>query len=357
MTFGRTLLSWYQKNKRDLPWRNTRDPYFIWLSEIIMQQTRVEQGLNYYLRFTEKYPDVFSLARANQDDVMKLWQGLGYYSRARNLHSTAKSIVENYNGKFPHEYSEILKLKGIGEYTAAAISSFAFDEKQAVVDGNVFRFLSRYFGIRTPIDSSKAKQEFRGVAYDLMASFPPHDFNQAIMEFGSKQCKPVNPDCMNCPFSTSCFAFENKKVADFPIKDKKTKVRKRYFHYLVIKSGQAIYLQKRTSKDIWIDLYDFPVMELRKRTPDKLFLNSAEWKQWAKKYPVIIEKISAEKKHLLSHQTIHAKFLEIRPKNPKTFKPLKGWKKVNSKTMKKYPIPRLAEKFLSEMNFFTPLDN
>lgn len=348
MTFGRALLSWYKKNKRDLPWRNTRDPYFIWLSEIILQQTRVEQGLNYYLRFTEKYPTVFSLAKAPQDEVLKLWQGLGYYSRARNLHAAAAMIVEQYNGKFPADFNKLRTLKGVGEYTAAAIASFAFDLKEPVVDGNVFRLLSRYFGIRTPIDSGKAKKEFRQLAFDLMQQFPPHDFNQAIMEFGSKQCKPVNPDCNSCPLQTSCYAFENNEVSNLPIKEKNQKVRKRFFNYLVIKEGNSFYLHKRIEKDIWIHLYDFPLLELTKKTSETGFFKSKEWKAWSSKHPMIIESISSEKKHLLSHQTIYARFIALRPLNGRTFKPQKEWKKVNSKTLQKYAVPRLTEKYLEE---------
>lgn len=348
MTFGRAIITWYQKNKRDLPWRQTRDPYRIWLSEIILQQTRVEQGLNYYLRFVEKYPDVMALAEAKQDEVLKLWQGLGYYSRARNLHSAAQEIAETFKGDFPKAYHELLQLKGIGEYTAAAISSFSFAEKQPVVDGNVFRLLSRYLGIRTPIDSGKAKKQFREIAFELMGTHPPHDFNQAIMEFGSRQCKPVNPDCNNCPLQSTCFAFEHKQISSFPVKQKKTTVKKRYFHYLVIKAGRSFYLQKRTGKDIWIHLYDFPVFEFTKKTSTQQFLNSGEWKRWVKKYPVLIEKISPEKKHLLSHQTIFARFLELRPKHPKTFKPFKDWKKVSPSTLKKYAVPRLADRYLKE---------
>ncbi|HNP48272.1 MAG TPA: A/G-specific adenine glycosylase [Bacteroidia bacterium] len=347
MSFGDILLHWYQRNKRELPWRSTRNPYYIWLSEIILQQTRVEQGLNYYLRFIEKYPDVKKLAEAPLDEVLKMWQGLGYYSRARNLHAAAKFIVTHHDGKFPDHYEAIRNLKGVGDYTAAAISSFAFDEKQAVVDGNVFRFLSRYFGISTPIDSGKAKKEFREIAFGLMDKHAPHEFNQAIMEFGSKQCKPGSPDCSNCPMNVSCFAFENNRVNDFPVKNKKLKVKHRYFHYLIIKSGKSIFIQKRTEKDIWAELYDFPLLESDKKQSEKKFLSSDEWKQWSKQHPVVIDKISSEKKHLLSHQTIHARFIHLRPKNEKTFKPQKGWILVNKNGFRKYAIPRLTDRYLA----------
>ena len=265
MNFGSIIIRWYNKNKRDLPWRETRNPYLIWLSEIILQQTRVEQGLSYYLRFAEKYPTVKSLAASKEDDVLKLWQGLGYYSRARNLHQTAKRIVDEFSGKFPTDYSSILSLKGIGDYTAAAIASFAYDQKYPVVDGNVFRLLSRHFEMKTPIDTSAGKKEFTEMADGLMMNYPPAIFNQAIMEFGAKVCRPANPDCLKCPLNATCFSFKNKTVHLFPIKKNKTKTKKRYFNYIVIGDKNKFFIKKRIEKDIWQGLYDFPLIETKKR--------------------------------------------------------------------------------------------
>ena len=219
--FSKSIIKWYEQHKRDLPWRNIKDPYRIWLSEIILQQTRVEQGLPYYEKFIKNFPSVKHLASAPADKVMKLWQGLGYYSRARNLHATAKEVVKTHKGKFPDEHADVIKLKGVGAYTAAAILSFAFEKPYAVVDGNVYRLLSRYFGIDTPIDSGQAKKEFYALAQSLIEGFPPAVFNQAIMEFGSVQCRPANPDCMQCVLHETCFAFRNKRVDQLPVKKQK----------------------------------------------------------------------------------------------------------------------------------------
>jgi A/G-specific adenine glycosylase len=228
MNFSKTIIRWYNKNKRDLPWRHTKDPYKIWLSEIILQQTRVQQGLPYYETFVKKFPTVHHLAKANEDVVMKTWQGLGYYSRARNLHYSAKFISKNLKGKFPNNFEEIKKLKGIGDYTAGAIASFAFNKPYPVVDGNVFRVLSRYFGIKTPIDSAKGKNEFVEKATLLLDKKNPGTFNQAIMEFGAMKCVPQNPDCGKCPLKNGCEALANDTVSALPFKSKKNKIRTRY---------------------------------------------------------------------------------------------------------------------------------
>ena len=236
MIFSNKLISWYLQNKRDLPWRKTKNPYFVWLSEIMLQQTRVAQGMSYYLKFTETFPTVFDLAKADESTVLKMWQGLGYYSRARNLHATAKHIAFELDGKFPSTYKEIVKLKGIGDYTASAIASICFTEPTAVVDGNVYRVLSRYFGIETPINSSAGNKEFKELAQTLIDTLKPGTYNQAIMDFGAIQCKPKNPICLFCPFSESCVALQKNKIDTLPVKDKKTKVRDRYFNYLVLKT-------------------------------------------------------------------------------------------------------------------------
>lgn len=342
------LLDWYHLHKRDLPWRKTRDPYLIWLSEVILQQTRVDQGLAYYQTFSKKYPKVQLLAKAPSDEVMKLWQGLGYYSRARNLHAAAKEIVATHKGQFPRTYEDIRALKGVGDYTAAAIASFAYDMEYPVLDGNVFRFLSRYFGIRTPIDSTAAKKEFREVAATLMKGFPPHDFNQAIMEFGARQCKPVNPDCGECPLMSSCFAFENKCVDRLPVKEKKTKVSSRYFHYLVIREGNSVYLKKRTEKDIWLHLYDFPLIETKTKTTERKLFSSAAWKKFPLSGKLVLEKVSREYKHQLSHQTIHACFYELKLKQPLKSNLPDGWKKTSRRSLASYALPRLIELYLSK---------
>ena len=265
MKFHNTLIKWYLQNKRDLPWRKTTNPYPIWLSEIMLQQTRVAQGTPYFLSFTAAFPTVFDLAKANEEQVLKLWQGLGYYSRARNLHKTAQTVAFEMNGVFPDNYADLLKLKGIGEYTAAAIASFSYNECVPVVDGNVFRVLSRYFDVETDIAQASAKKEFAALAFELMPKDNPAQFNQAIMEFGALQCVPKNPNCTECVFNNSCAALQKKKVDQLPVKSKKTKVRNRYFNYIVaVDDLENTIIQKRTAKGIWHNLYEFPLIETDK---------------------------------------------------------------------------------------------
>lgn len=346
MNFGTIIIRWYKKNKRELPWRDTRNPYLIWLSEIILQQTRVEQGLSYYLRFAEKYPNVKSLANAKEDDVLKLWQGLGYYSRARNLYKAAKKIVAEFSGKFPTEYHNIKSLNGVGDYTAAAISSFAFDQKYPVVDGNVYRVLSRYFGIETPIDSTSGKKEFTNLAGELMNEFPPAIYNQAIMEFGARQCCPSNPDCERCPLNSTCFSFKYKTVLLFPIKKNKTKTKKRYFNYLVIKNNNNFFIKKRNDKDIWQGLYDFPLIETNERITETKLLCSDEWEKTFKGQKIKLHSTSTEFKHILSHQHIHAKFYEILTDITFFNEAKPEWKRVDSKSVKSFAVPRLIDIYL-----------
>lgn len=343
--FSGKIINWYQKNKRDLPWRKTRNPYLVWLSEIILQQTRVDQGMPYYLAFAKKYPTVKHLAKADEKEVMKLWQGLGYYSRARNLHFTAKYITTELNGKFPETYEEILKLKGVGQYTASAISSFVFDEAQAVVDGNVFRVLARYFGIKTPIDSSQGKKEFYELANELLDKKDPGTFNQAIMEFGAMQCIPKNPDCSKCPLNDSCFALSKKKVDEFPVKDKKTKVRDRHFNYLVIRHQSSVLLNHRKGKDIWNGLYDFPLIESAKAMKTEKLFSSKEFKTLLGKNKFNIRTISPIFKHVLSHQNIFAKFIEL---ETKTVLKNKKFISAKEKDLRKYAVPRLLEKYFEK---------
>jgi len=346
--FSDKIIAWYNQNKRDLPWRNTKNPYFIWLSEIILQQTRVEQGMAYYLAFSSTFPTVKQLANANNEKIMKMWQGLGYYSRARNLHSTAKIITTDYKGKFPDSFDEILKLKGIGEYTAAAIVSFAYNKPHAVVDGNVYRVLARVFGIKIPIDSSKGKKEFLVLANKLLDKSNPATYNQAIMEFGAMQCKPVNPNCNQCVLQSMCYAYEKKQIELLPIKEKKTKVRNRYFNYIIFKHKNTIAIKKRTEKDIWINLFDFPLIETDTELSADAFLKSKEWKALIGKQKYIVKNVSKDYKHILSHQKIYARFFEIETqKSLHTFLP-KSNLVIPSKELKKYAIPRLVDKYLKD---------
>jgi A/G-specific adenine glycosylase len=261
---AQTLLHWYDANKRDLPWRHTRDPYKIWLSEIILQQTRVDQGLPYYQAFVQKYKNVCALAAAPEDEVLKTWQGLGYYSRARNLHHTARQVCTEHAGKFPQTYKELLGLKGVGPYTAAAISSFAFGQAQPVVDGNVFRVISRLYALDVPIDHSSARSIFEQYAAGLMEQADPADFNQAIMEFGALQCVPVAPDCHRCVLADPCLAFREGRVPAFPVKGKKQQVKTVYFNFLHFQKEKSTFLEKRTEAGIWKNMYQFPLVESEK---------------------------------------------------------------------------------------------
>jgi A/G-specific adenine glycosylase len=366
MDFEGIILSWYLKNKRDLPWRKTRDPFRIWLSEVILQQTRVQQGLPYYEAFTKKYPTIKKLAEAPEDEVLKLWQGLGYYSRGRNLHFTAKQIVSLYKGVFPGTFEELKKLKGVGDYTAAAISSFCFDEVQPVVDGNVYRVLSRIFGIETAIDSTEGKKEFRELAGELISKKYPAEYNQALMEFGAIQCVPKNPDCGKCVFVQYCIAQKKNRIAVLPVKSKKTKVTERYFYYVVIRHKGNVYLKKRTGNDIWKNLHDFPLIETKKKITEKKLLQSEEWKNLFGKNKVVVKKFSDEVKHVLSHRKIYARFVEVvireklhHPDSPLANRPSSVRREgkieneyfvVKEKELKKYAVPRLIDQFIKNMN-------
>ncbi len=340
------LINWYQHHKRDLPWRKSKDPYKIWLSEIILQQTRVEQGLPYYYHFIEKYPTIEALANASEEQVLKSWQGLGYYSRARNLQFTAKEIVSNLNANFPNTYNELIKLKGIGEYTAAAISSFAFNEKRAVVDGNVFRFLSRLYKIDLPINSSVGKKEFTKIANELIDPNQPGLFNQAIMEFGSMLCKP-KPNCEHCPFQTNCLSFSDQTVLNFPVKINKVKVRERYFHYFHIKKNNAIYLNKRIEKDIWQNLFELPKIEVKQRMHEAEVTNSAEWQAFFENEKFTVESISPEHKHVLTHQRIFAKFWQISI-SPNWHKKQRKFALVKDEELMNFALPRLIEQYFQK---------
>lgn len=341
MRFSNDLISWYYKNKRDLPWRETSDPYVVWLSEIILQQTRVAQGLSYFNNFIKNYPTVIDLAKAKEDDVLKLWQGLGYYSRARNLHFTAKLIANNFDGKFPRNYNDILSLKGIGEYTAAAISSFSYNLPYPVIDGNVYRVLSRVFGIDEAIDTSQGKKTFKKLATKLIDKKRPADYNQAIMEFGAINCTPKKPKCENCIFRLDCFAFKNNTIEELPIKSKKIKQRVRNFNYLVFLDTKSnTFIKQRKNKDIWIGLYDFPVIESEKEIKDisglyKLDSFLANIDLISKSTPI---------KHILSHQIINAVFWKISLKN--NWLPNQELIKVSLEEINNYPVPKLVENYI-----------
>lgn len=304
------LVDWYQQNKRDLPWRHTKDPYLIWLSEIILQQTRVDQGLRYYMAFADQYPTVYDLANAPEDEVLRLWQGLGYYSRARNLHKTAQIIVTNHQGKFPTTSHALQKLKGIGPYTAAAIASFAFDEDIPVVDGNVFRVLSRLYADPTDISSSAARKHFTQLAMPLLPKGDAAIFNQTIMEFGALQCTPKNPSCLTCPVADHCAAFAQKNVANYPVKLKKQAVRHRYFYYFVVETQKGdIMMEQRQNKDIWQGLYQFPLVEKENHTPAEEVIEEVDPKQDAPS--TRIKGVSKTYIHQLSHQRLHAVFIRL----------------------------------------------
>ena len=345
MDFTKILVQWYACNKRELPWRNTRNPYFIWLSEIILQQTRVDQGITYYMQFTKEFPSIRDLARANEDKILKLWQGLGYYSRARNLHLTAKYIVRYYNGIFPQSYSDILNLKGVGPYTAAAISSFSFGLPYAVVDGNVIRVLSRFFGVEIPFDTKLGRNAFQSLAQKLLDIKSPAENNQAIMEFGALQCTPKSPKCSSCPFVVDCVAFNTNSISLLPKKSKKIMLKKRFLNYLVLQNNDSVILGKRT-KGIWRGLYDFPFLEYSKKKSKQAVLSSKEWVGFFKNTNYMIELVSDEFIHKLSHQHICAKFWII---NVADFE-LDKYSYIRNSKLKNYPVSRLADKFLKEYN-------
>lgn len=282
--FAALLLKWnLEENTRQMPWKGEKDPYKIWLSEIILQQTRVEQGLSYYNKFIKTFPDVHRLAKTPDEKIFKLWEGLGYYARCRNLIATARFISKELKGKFPGDYENIKALKGIGPYTAAAISSFAFNLPHAVLDGNVFRVLARVFGIAAPIDSAQGKKIFTSLADELLDKKQSGLFNQAIMDFGAVVCKPAAPVCSTCVFKKHCFAFLNNKVDDLPVKEKKISIRKRWFYYLVMEHQKKIAIRKRTEKDIWQNLYEFPLIETTNESNTETILQLAEKRKWLKK--------------------------------------------------------------------------
>ena len=342
MDFSDILSQWYAINKRDLPWRSTVNPYYIWLSEIILQQTRVNQGLPYYLKFIDAFPAVADLANADEDLVLKLWQGLGYYSRARNLQFSAKLILSEFGGNFPDNHADILKLKGVGSYTAAAISSFSFGLPFAVLDGNVIRVLSRVFGIQTPFDTTAGKKQFQKLAQELLDKKNPAEYNQAIMEFGALQCVPKSPKCNDCPIVNDCIAFNTNTVSLLPVKSKKLKVKSRFLHFLVVNKNNEVLIGKRKS-GIWQGLYEFPFLEFDENLNEKSVLKSPLWINFFKDSVKQISSISEVYIHKLSHQKIHAKFWEI---DVNSFRS-SDFKIVKCNELQKYPVSSLIEKYLN----------
>ncbi|MFT6970175.1 MAG: A/G-specific adenine glycosylase [Roseivirga sp.] len=349
--FANELINWYEQNKRELPWRDTDDPYKIWLSEIILQQTRVAQGLPYYLAFVETYPTIYELAWASETEVLRLWQGLGYYSRARNLHACAKMVVSDYGGKFPDNFDELLKLKGIGRYTAAAIASFAFGQASAVVDGNVYRVLSRVFGIEEDISSTRGPKVFEVKANELIDQGRPGTYNQAIMEFGAIQCSPKSPACGLCPFSSVCFAFNKNCIDLLPVKTKKVKVKKRYFTYLVFKLKEQYFFKERGKKDVWQGLFDFHLLETNDAfDPEQLAMRMEEGNLGN----VVIGNTSKLYEHVLTHQRIFANFVQITIQESQLEKLLSFDSQLQSYTIKQIrdlPKPVLISNYLENHIF------
>ena len=345
MNFSKILIQWYLQCKRDLPWRSTIDPYHIWLSEIILQQTRVEQGISYYFKFIEQFPTVNDLAFASEEQVLKLWQGLGYYSRARNLHFSAKYIVNEWQGVFPTTYADIIKLKGVGDYTASAIASICFNEATAVVDGNVYRVLARYFGINTPINSSKGTKEFKLLAQELISKKSPSDHNQAIMEFGARLCKPQSPNCSICPLNSGCVALEKSLIKVLPVKENRIKIKNRYFNYIVIQTTNNKTKLVKRNKGIWINLYEFPLVEAMGDIDEKQLIEHDMFNDLLKKRPATIKLFNNKAiVHKLSHQHIYTKFWIVKTSSSNEF--TISWDSINN-----FPVSALIDKFISQYKY------
>lgn len=341
--FSNTIEKWYQEYKRELPWRESADPYVIWISEIILQQTRVVQGYDYFMRFMKRFPDVATLAQADEDEVMKYWQGLGYYSRACNLHAAAKSM----NGVFPKTYPEVRALKGVGDYTAAAICSFAYNMPYAVVDGNVYRVLSRYLGIDTPIDSTEGKKLFAAVADELLDKKNPALYNQAIMDFGAIQCSPQSPNCMFCPLASGCSALAGGMVAQLPVKQHKTKTTNRYFNYIYVRMGAYTLINKRTGNDIWKNLFEFPLIETPEAVSEEEFPALPELRaMFAEGETPIVRLVCRDVKHVLSHRVIYANFYMVDlPENSQSFT---SYQKIKADELEQYAVSRLVHAFIEK---------
>lgn len=342
--FTEKLLEWNRDvNTRTMPWKGEKDPYRIWLSEIILQQTRVEQGLPYYERFIQHYPDATKLAQAPEEEVFRLWQGLGYYARCKNMLAAARDIATNYQGKFPGEYEQIKALKGIGPYTAAAIASFGFHLPYAVLDGNVYRVLSRYFGIETPIDSTAGKKQFGDLAQELLPPQQSAAYNQSIMDFGAVVCKPQQPLCSECPLNKKCIARQQQLVAVLPVKTKKLVIKKRYFNYLLVELKDDIYIRKRTENDIWQNLHEFILIETNEPADFASLQETDAFRRIFKNVPFTVVNSSAPQKQQLTHQTIHSQFITLEIKQPLS---LDDHMLVPRKKLDNYAFPKTITTFL-----------
>jgi A/G-specific adenine glycosylase len=346
MDFKNIITSWYRLNKRELPWRETSDPYHIWVSEVILQQTRVVQGTGYYQRFIESFPTIFHLAEAHEDSVLKVWQGLGYYTRARNLHKGAKIVVEKYGGLLPESYDELLKITGIGPYSAGAIASFAFQKPVPAIDGNVYRIMSRIFGVFSSPETAEGKREFYRLVSELMDKKAPDSFNQALLDFGALQCVPRSPNCSVCPFSQHCYALRNNLIDSLPVKGKKIATRDRFFTYVLIRYKNYTFISKRKSKDIWHSLYEFPLIETNYLPNEPEIDKLPEWLKLFNGVGLSVTFISPVVKHLLSHQTIYSRFVVVEidevSKNIK-----QSYLKVYTYNISNYSVPRLIDNFLA----------
>ena len=346
--FTKKLLKWnLTDNKRLMPWKGEKDPYKIWLSEIILQQTKVEQGLNYYNRFIKEFPTVNHLAKAPRQKIYKLWEGLGYYTRCKNLIETANVISNRYHGKFPSSYDEIKSLKGVGSYTAAAIASFAYNLPYAVIDGNVIRILSRYFGITSPANTSQGKKIYTELAQSLLPKENASTYNQAIMDFGAVICKPRNPLCGQCVQKKECQAFQNDWVNILPVKEKKIVKKQRWFYYFIIENKNAVYIKQRKEKDIWENLFEFFLLEREHAVDKNELLNAKEIQQFLKNTKKSITEISPNFKQQLTHQTIHAQFLILKLKTTSSFLK-KNYLLVPKEQLNQYAFPKIITSYLQK---------
>ncbi len=354
--FTKKLMVWEKTVDRPMPWKGEKDPYLVWLSEIILQQTRVEQGWAYFEKFKKHYPSVHDLAAAGEDELMKMWEGLGYYSRARNLHYTAKYISKELGGKFPDDYKAILALKGVGKYTAAAVASFVYGLPYAVLDGNVYRVLSRFFGIETPTDTTKGKAFFEELAGKLLEQKAPGIYNQAIMDFGAMVCKPKRPDCKTCPLRRKCVAYEKGLVAKLPIKSKKIERKSRFFNYLQISSGNQVMIHKRAGKDIWKNLYQYPLLEtsVAPENFDALKLGeSFDFLGKSKKFD--LKRMAGPYKQSLTHQHIWAYFWEIELKPDENVEIPAPFIFVSWKELHKFAFPKIFSLYFNDKSLYLNL--
>ncbi len=349
-TVGQRLMKWFKQNKRELPWRNSTDPYFIWLSEIILQQTRVQQGLPYFRRFIDEYPTVKQLANASQDKVFKLWQGLGYYRRAENMIKTARIVATEFNGVFPKTSGELKRLPGIGEYTAAAIASIAYGEKVAVVDGNVYRVLARLFGIKTVIQTTQSKKEFSSVMLSLMEDFYPGTFNEAVMEFGALHCVPQNPDCNGCILNDRCFAYMHNQVQELPVVKTKKKKKKLFIYYFVVEWNNHLMLNHRKKNEIWKELYDFPSAEYDSEQTDEVILKTIKELNFITPQTVTITTpFSRVYKHQLTHIDVFAQFIRISSNKKPILKRHQNLYLVPRNKVTEYAVSRLVDRYLDDV--------